>query len=520
MKVKTFHALLLSIVMITGAVTINDAFAQTNTDRLTTVADTTADTNSRVVQLTEIWNNFGSQFTPITDALNIVAEEITAISDEISTLSNDITATSAKVDSLEDKLDNYAATRASDSAEIMGQIDTLADVLPDIQDKISTLAGDTSVGDLVGKVDDIAAQLNDFSSALGTIQSEVQEIQSELGIITTTTIAETGPAPTDLNDGMVEQDILAKWYAQGLKEIPDDKIYNAEYYFTCESDVFIRTVDAMPKLMVDIRDNNIGNTVWSSSHGDSPTDPTYDTNLLVNKQTIFDTHHEGTGDSMRSHELVDFKLMELKAGEVLTFESITNQTGGERLLDLYTSTTKNTDVAAGIADGNLVPPTGETTNATKADLGDAALYSVTVNYYSEATDAKCEISPAGTAPLDNIGQQVFVTPTISGEGILAKYDAKLDCDLNNVRITDISATLTGADGLNDHVTMELMVDGDDDTKVEFTFANNSLIVDPDSLPIELRAKDLNIEGNIVGGAELLIAFTYDTVQDVECKEAE
>ena len=122
MKVKTFHALLLSAVMIAGAVTINDAFAQTNTERLATVVDTTSDTNSKVAQLTEIWNNFGSQFTPITDALNMVAAEITTISGEISDLSDDVMATSAKVDTLEDKPDNYAATRASDSAELKEQI--------------------------------------------------------------------------------------------------------------------------------------------------------------------------------------------------------------------------------------------------------------------------------------------------------------------------------------------------------------------------------------------------------------
>lgn len=549
MKVKTFHALLLSIVMITGVVTINDAFAQTNTERLVTVADTTADTNDRVVQLTEIWNNFGSQFTPITDALNMVAEEITAISNDISTLSEDVMDTSAKVDSLEDKLDEYVETRTSDSAEMMGQIDTLADALPDIQDKITALAGDTSVGELVNKVDNIAAQLNDFSSALNTIQTEVQTIQGELGIIKSGADAETGPAPTELNEDTLSEDVLVSWYAHGLKETPEDSMYSSKYYFICESDVFIGTVDAKGSPTHKLEYNTIENgekitkddavittrIYGGTSEARLPSSPTtYDTNLFVNKNLLFDTHLTGVGTTggiteQPYHNKLDFKLMELKAGRALVFESQTSATSSADnayILDRYTSVQSNTLNATGIptlveTGVNLVDWSTSTTdvfNATRKQVGDVVGYSVMVQYYSEATDAACRISQSGVAPLDNVGQKATVTPTLAeSDGILTTYKAELGCDLDHAMITDVRATITtGGDGLNQYVDMELLVG--DETKAEFTFADNKLVTDADSLPIELRGENLNITGNILTNAELLIEFTYDTIQGIECKQ--
>ncbi|MXY60593.1 MAG: hypothetical protein F4Y82_00545 [Cenarchaeum sp. SB0665_bin_23] len=548
MKLKTFHALLLSIVMVAGVMTINDAFAQTNTERLVTVADTTADTNSRVVQLTEIWNNFGNQFTPITEALNLVAEEITAISDEISTLSGDVMAASAKVDSLENKLDSYAETRASDSEAMMGQINDLADALPDIQEKISTLAGDTSVSDLAAKVDNIATQLDNFSDALRSIQNEVQGLQSEVGTISSTTTTETGPTPTDLNEGMLEEDVLVKWYSPTEEELPDDYTqveFEADFYFTCESDVFINTVNAtdispmsVDYYNTDTRDSaeepaNIVNHVFRAPPTDADGNIVLDTNLLVNSETIIDTKFTRTGDDPEGLFIKEqpFNLLELKAGEALTFKSTTKPFVSGSAIDIlyaYANTAMNTEIAAHITDADgavsvLAASRDDTDannhgNSTKAQLGDVVLYSVEVNYYSEASDAKCKISPASVAPLDNIGQVVLVSPKAKDkDAILSTYDAMLDCDLNKVSITDISATLSGANNFNNFVNIKLVID-DDEELAEFTFENNTLAVDPESLPIEFEGQNLIIKGDVIASANLLIAFTYDTIEDAECKQ--
>ena len=542
MKLKTFHALLLSIVMVAGVMTINDAFAQTNTERLVTVADTTADTNSRVVQLTEIWNNFGNQFTPITEALNLVAEEITAISDEISTLSGDVMAASAKVDSLENKLDSYAETRASDSEAMMGQINELADTLPVIQEKISTLAGDTSVSDLAAKVDNIATQLDNFSDALRSIQDEVQGLQSEVGTISSTTTAETGPAPTDLNEGVLEEDVLVKWYSP-TEELPDTHKavkFEADFYFTCESDVFINTVNATDKSLMEVGYYNTPKTVSEDPvsipnqvltiTGDPLSSPQY-TDLSVNDRTIINTKFTRIADTKELFiKERSFNLLELKAGEALTFESTTTPfvtgTPTTDILYAYANTPKNTGVAAHITTGD--PPvlaairsdieSENVGNSTKAQLGDVALYSVEVNYYSEASDAKCKISPASVAPLDNIGQVVYVAPkAINDDAILSSYSTGLDCDFNKVSITDISATLSDANDYNNFVNIKLVINEDEEL-AEFTFENNTLVVDPESLPIEFEGQNLSIEGDIITSANLLIAFTYDTIEDAKCEQ--
>lgn len=536
MKVKTFHALLLSAVMIAGAVTINDAFAQTNTERLATVVDTTSDTNSKVAQLTEIWNNFGSQFTPITDALNMVAAEITTISGEISDLSDDVMATSAKVDTLEDKLDDYAATRASDSAELKAQIESLSDALPDIQNKISTLAGDASVGDLADKVDSITTQLNEFSSTLATIQTEVESIQGELGLVKETAQTVVGSAPGDLNNHELEQEVKLAWYAHRLDKPDADNKYETEYHFTCGSDVFIETVSSdigKAETNTITLKNSTGSTISSDvlnpvyTITDTDTERA-DATLSVGGNTLFDSMLTGTGAPTpgiifdNDH---DFELMELKAGELLTFESMTEARGNNATANVvalyhYANTTKNIANAATVT--GTVPfltavHSADTTNATKADLGATTVYTVTVNYLSEAAEPNCKITPADVAPLDNVDQIVFISPTIPGAsaGVVVDYEQTMSCDLNVVRITDVTADLTGAADFNNFVTMELKVG--DDTKAEFTFANNTSILNEKySYPIEFEAADLTIEGKTLGGSGLVIQFTYDTITDGEC----
>lgn len=553
MKVKTFHALLLSVVMIAGAMTINDAFAQTNTERLSTVVDTTSDTNSRVVQLTEIWNNFGSQFTPITDALNMVAAEITTISGEISDLSDDVMATSAKVDTLEDKLDDYATTRASDSAELQAQIESLSEALPDIQNKISTLAGDASVGDLADKVDSIATQLNEFSGTLATIQNEVESIQGELGLVKETAQTVVGMAPDQLTNHELEQEVKLAWYAHRLDKPDADNKYETEYHFTCESDVFIGTVSSdigeggeeaadtnalgtngitfkytistEGETFNDLTDATVDNPVYRNfPDGTTESDAT----LSVGGNVLFDSMFTGTGSPTPAivyNSEYDFELMELKAGKLLTFKSATKAAGTDTVTNAlyrYANTTLNTANATGIATGGTALANlgvdSNIGNATKAQLGDATVYTVTVNYYSEVADPKCKITPADVAPLDNVDQILFISPDISSTGVLAKYNAEVDCDLNAVRITDVTADLTGAAGFNNFVTMELKVG--DDTKAEFTFANNtSMLTEKYSYPIEFEAANLKIEGDTTTGSGLVIQFTYDTVDGGECTDA-
>ena len=535
MKVKTFHALLLSAVMIAGAVTINDAFAQTNTERLATVVDTTSDTNSKVAQLTEIWNNFGSQFTPITDALNMVAAEITTISGEISDLSDDVMATSAKVDTLEDKLDNYATTRASDSAELKAQIESLSEALPDIQNKISTLAGDASVGDLADKVDSITTQLNEFSSTLATIQTEVESIQGELGLVKETAQTVVGSAPDQLNNYDLEEEVKLAWYAYKLDAAPTDNTYETEYHFTCESDVFISEVSSdIGKAGTNTITLKYNGTGAGSQTSSSVLNPVYtitgdtieraDATLFVGGNELFDSMFLGTtAEPTIYNDEHDFELMELKAGELLTFESTTearsasNATANIVALYQYANTEKNTANATGVttSDPFLTGVSGDNLNATKAQLGDATVYSVTVNYHSEATDPKCKITPADVAPLDNVDQILFISPDISGTGVLTQYEAQMDCDLNAVRITDVTADLTGADGFNNYVNMKLTVG--DDTKAEFTFADNtSVLTEKYSYPIEFEATNLKIEGDALVGSGLVIQFIYDTVTGGEC----
>ena len=414
--------------------------------------------------------------------------------------------------------------------------------MPDIQNKISTLAGDASVGDLADKVDSITTQLNEFSSTLATIQTEVESIQGELGLVKETAQTVVGSAPENLSNHELEQEVKLAWYAHRLNAPSTDNTYKTEYHFTCESDVFIGTVSSdignTGTNYITFKYNGTGsgsqttanNFVANPVYYDAATDTNEpDATLHVGDNVLFDSKFGGTTTDPTVYNAThDFELMELKAGKTLTFESMTKQssdiTAGQTALFHYANTTLNTANATGIGETadalttEFTALTGRTTanlNATKAQLGAATVYSVTVNYHSEATDPKCRITPADVAPLDNVDQILFISPTISGTGVLTEYEAQMDCDLNAVRITDVTADLTGADGFNNYVNMKLTVG--DDTKAEFTFANNtSILTEKYSYPIEFEATNLKIEGDALVGSGLVIQFTYDTVTGGEC----
>lgn len=567
MKDKTFHALLLSIVMVTGAMTINDAFAQTNTERLITVVDTTADTNTMVSNLVNLWSNFDSNFTPILSVINDLSDELSTVSDKVSEVSSDVMAVDSKINNLESKFDQFVATDAENTREAQTNYDNLADMLPDIQSTVDTIVddADTSFDTISDKLDALQAQIGTFTSSITTLQEDVSEIQSELGLVQESVSNRIGPAPTNLDSGEVTGKVLLSWYTQGLTKIPtggegvtegDSGYYTANFRFVCESDVFIQKVTTTlggqtnAALSYTERDGsaatqNIANPIF---HGGAIGDATLNrASLTANGQTLFASNFitgvatDGTPTPViYNRDIVHNNVMELKAGNTVEFRSSvydpdTNieQGGGTNAwgpLELIVNATKNSapavyfTPAAGtdLAIDAITPIAGTDDaqrNATKAQLASVEAYEVTVEYFSADSDPKCVITPSKTTALSETDQVAFVSINdIDGSTSLVQdYTETLDCDLNTVRITDVVGYLSGADGLNNFVTMELKVGKD--TKAEFTFANNTSIVeDESSLPFEFSGSDLTITGDLVDNSSILVQISYDSAETDGCAQ--
>ncbi len=110
---------------------------------------------------------------------------------------------------------------------------------------------------------------------------------------------------------------------------------------------------------------------------------------------------------------------------------------------------------------------------------------------------------------------VVVSDNLGSTDLLQEYTDTLDCDLNPTRITGIRANVSGADGLNNFVTMELKVGSD--KKAEFTFVNNtSVLKDGSSLPFDFSGSDLTITGYLLDNSLILVQIEYDSVKTDGC----
>ena len=547
MERKTFHALLLSVAMVTGAVTISDAYAQevTNTDRLIEVIATTDDTNEMVSDtkdmvsnLAGLWSNFEAQFTPLSQALQSIASTVSAISADVSTVEG-------KVSDLAKSVDALAQAESERATSYQSSIDGFEGAVMQLEDKIDSMGGEDgtagSLDEISGQITSLSTQINQFLQVQDALTDDVEEIKTALGNVQTSVDTTVGPPPTSLVEGTAKKAIPLSWHARGLTEVPSDKMYTAEFQMTCDADVFVESVtsdinDHSDVTLTDTAgtDRLISNPIFDEV-GNDITDPRSDTTLTVNGQTLFDSTFDigADNDYVFEPDEIPLNLMELKKDAAIQFETTTTVppstavTGNTmNALELYVTAKKNTAIAAYFAGNDAANPVNiEATNSsvalgllnvTKAALGSAETYMVTVEYFSANTKAKCEIELGTDAPLDNT-QTVLVPlqPMPGSTSILSEYSGMVGCDLNPVSVTNVTAQLSNAPGLNNYVDMELMVG--DDTKAEFTFVNgHAVIMNNASLPFEFSGADLTIKGNIVSGASILAQITYNTIKGVEC----
>jgi archaellum component FlaC len=583
--------------MVTGAMTINDAFAQTNTERLITVVDTTADTNTMVSNLVNLWSNFDSNFTPILSVINDLSDELSTVSDKVSEVSSDVMAVDSKINNLESKFDQFVATDAENTREAQTNYDNLANMLPDIQSTVDTIVddADTSFDTISDKLDALQAQIGTFTSSITTLQEDVSEIQSELGLVQESVSSRIGPAPTNLDSGEVTGKVLLSWYTQGLTKIPtggegvadgDSGYYTANFRFVCESDVFIQKIttnlgdsaiddttlsytrvalntDSPPLSVVtkNVERTNLGNPTYvtvadaAAATAARTSDPAtlIDASLTADGRTLFDSYFNIGGSlQVYDRDIVYPNVLELKAGDTVEFKSSVYDPNTDAMyytlnnndvttafnwgpLEYIVNATKNSQIAVFLTDGtateiaNLSPFNTTTPNpidtippqsgATKAQLASVEAYEVKVEYFSADADPECKITPSKTTALSATDQVAFVSinDNDGSTSLVQDYDATLDCDLNTVRITDVVGYLSGADGLNNFVTMELKVGKD--TKAEFTFADNtSVLEDESSLPFEFSGSNLMITGDLVDNSSILVQITYDSALTDGCAQ--
>ncbi len=356
MKSKFLPALLLSIVVMAGTTTISDVFAQTNTEKLTTVVNTTDDTNSVVKMIQE--------------ALSSLMASIDALTGSVDQLSSDVSASNAEITS---KLTNIEAAMAA-GANLATAIDDLADELDEIMTAVEHVdehvasLGDS--GDLQGAFNDLSSSTNtrinaleeNVNQKLDALQTQLSSISENLGVVQETVAPDPSATaiPSLMNEvenNVIKASFYAKQFAASNNEgaistWPKNNDYGLEYDFTfsCDKPVLVDTVtvEAAGPLDDDSTPTVAGITTTPAAHGyghpilvqhydtDTTTTRTVDnaggevvldpaTTIKVNGRTLVDTNFEVTADNNVAYiQPANFELMHLNPGQTLNFKTEVN----------------------------------------------------------------------------------------------------------------------------------------------------------------------------------------------------
>lgn len=572
------YALLLSIVMITGAVT-TDAFAQSNTERLESIDDTTDAIQDAVDALTDAVSSLSDGIASILALLTSMNTTLDGVDTNVSTISSTVTqlgtTTSglvSSVNSINTALDGVQTKIDSVSSAITSFGDIQASIML-LSAKVDNLETSLSSGDIASSVAANADAINTLSSqvvannanlmdALNTIQARLGTIEASLGVVsekvdrpvTTTTAPDGTYIETDSDKKVTTYD-----FARLGKEIKDGDYtyYDLNLSFTCTEDVRLRSAEVI-KAVPDTSDyltrdaghdadpevRPFGGSVNKPDRGVNYV-KVEGTDLYNNWYALTPTNHE----ELNNEESFATRL--LRAGDSLPFEArlydgtFVKYNGNGSGYDGTGSTPPAANVLSDtegkiVGDDRIVNTPTDNAFTSAIDKGHLAqliqrdrdtaedIYTIQVNWVSIKSGTQCSLNfgTGGSAiGFSNSITEIFTVHIEDPEATLKKFDTSLDCSGHPVRITEVKATPVG-DWSNDFATLANLYltiqDGvsDDTPDAHFRYVQDGTVAPQDDSSyddLQYGNADLRLHGDIPPQiSNLVISLKIDTIPDVDC----
>lgn len=271
MKNKVLPALILSIAVMAGVMTsITDAYAQTNTERLMTVADTTEDTNSMVATIMSMLEDIQDTLDGIVSALAGLASGQSTIMQSQDALSNsvDSIATSqgnlgAGQDALESKIGEVSMMVSSVEMALSEKIGALESSITELKmmdtgDDDNLEAAVIELNQLIqsshtGTDDRIDALEQALSERLNAIETRLGGVTEDLTAVSEQVQTQVPIEASAAQKGTAKTTLTLADYASDI----DRFVYNSDdeidhnLKFECEETVYIDSIVADPTDAVD-----------------------------------------------------------------------------------------------------------------------------------------------------------------------------------------------------------------------------------------------------------------------------
>ncbi len=540
MEIK-IHALLLSLLVVTGAMTI-DAYAQSNTQRIETIDDNTSAIMTVVDAINDMVSSLSDAVEALSASISGIESTLTSVGSSVDDVKSSVATISTDVTQIKSSITGFDAVAASIGA-INNKITSIEDRLMAIETSIvsgqSSSVDSTSLQILSERVAGIALNM-------ATINDQLEAISAELGVIrNTTSSSQTTQTISGFFEGTTTKTITNYDYKQHGKKttVSGFDRYELDMTFTCSSDVFLDTADMIQSNPSDRTGDsaNVDAVQYLSRHFDSGATAdqlrTYAqiNYITVDGRTLYNNNFViGSGSATTDYVEYDrpetFENRKLTAGMGLQFETrlydgefgLANVTTAANLNNLHGTDPFGADITPSTTRDALIE--NATKDNPKTDENEEIeLYTVMVNW-NAYSDTTCSISIGGAASA--VGADTPYSRTfgasISGDGILKTYEDTLDCGGNPFTITDIIGASGDDDNLANFGTLGLTIlDGnnDDTADVAYTFGDDWELTEddnsPKTLPLTVSGHDVKISGTFPG-TSLIIQLDYNSVPNAGC----
>ena len=525
MKSKTTTAVLLSLLAVAG-LAVNDAYAQSNTERLVSIDENAESIKGTVEGIAEDTDALSTMVSAIQDTLSGMADTLTGIMNAITGVQTSVDSVAMDVTQVNSKIDGIETTLASLSG--------LDARLASIDDRINGLANDGMNDQILQVLTSTVTNTNDrleqVINKLDAIELALASVDIKVGDISKTPAA---PRPGNiLLSGESELNVNSYHYNQYGDPTTDRgaNFYELEMTFACNNDVFIETVE----LFLDPIPSSPAE--YLSRYGADPTsttewDAVLNNYVKVDGRDLYNNKLPvGGGNYAEFHRTADFNNQQLRAGDRLEFESILYDGEFITATGIHQTQPSNGNGAIG---GD--PPTALTDaanneyliyNSNKTKRGESgnnnALYEINIDWFSYTSGTTCSLSfgtgsavGPGLTKSDTLSYGVATDPA-KDEDTIKPYSDTIDCGGDPVEITDITAG-TGDDWRLASFADLLITIGQNEHDLEFDaeaeepeFENIDEV-----LPLHVGGEDITISGKIAV-KNLLLTLHYNTVAGAEC----
>lgn len=533
MEIKT-HALLLSLLVITGAVTI-DAYAQTNSQRIATIDDNTDAIKTVVDAINDMVSGMSDAIGAISSSIAGLESTMLSVDASVKEVNDSVTSMSTDITTIKSSITGFGDVMLSISV-LSEKISGVEDRLTSIESSIVNQGSDVAVQSLSDQVSRMVQQID-------AVNAQLAAISEELGVIKTSTTTTSTPSPTGYFEGKTTKSITNYDYKQHGKKftVNNKDYYDLDMTFTCTADVFLDTAD--------MTESQGASTQYLSRLPDSPTHesitPLKDlkevNSITVDGRTLYSSSFNIAGSNYVELDVREtFDNRRLVASNGLKFETriydgdFINTTGDNNIMvGLLITPTEGfaTFHHAGGSGLNTLTETvanhtliaGAMKNPRNGDATEIELYTVEVtwNTFNAAT---CSIGIGGSTAIGaDTPYSLTFSAEVSGTGLLKEYEKILDCGGNPLEITTITAASSDSGNLANFGNLELtLLDGNNDgtADVVFEFDSDWALSEHDDspriLPLTVSGHDVQISGNFPGDG-LILQINYNSVPNANCQ---